>query len=263
MLFSRVQPEMAETGNMSEFIWNDHTIHYEDAGSGPLLMILPGNTASSAHYGDAIAYWSESYRVICPDLLGTGQSSRLASWPVNWWEENAKMAGALLDHLACPACITIGSSGGGIIALLMAILHPEKVQAVVADSTVSVWLPGQLADMVRQRQNATSPTIQFWQMGHGDDWQDVIKADGQLLLAFDRQGGNWTRERLNKIHCPVLLAGSLHDEFLPQIGQEYLKMAASIADCEIYLTNTGGHALIWSKPHIFFGIVETFLKQLH
>ena len=253
---------MAEMRNMSEFIWHDHTIHYEDEGSGPLLMILPGNTASSAHYGDAMAHWSDSYRVICPDLLGTGQSTRLASWPVNWWEENAKMAGALLDHLACPACITIGSSGGGIIAMLMAILHPEKVQAVIADSTVSAWLPGQMANMVHQRQNPTEPTIQFWQMGHGDDWQDVVNADGELLLTFEREGGNWTGERLNKIHCPVLLAGSLHDELLPQIGQEALQMAERIPNCQIYLTNAGGHALIWSAPQVFFGIVGLFLKQI-
>ena len=245
---------------MPEFIWKNHTIHYEDAGSGPVLMLYPGNTASSAHYRDAIEHWSGNYRVICPDLLGTGRSSRLASWPVDWWEENARMANALLDHLAGPACFAVGSSGGGIIALLMSILHSQKVQAVIADSAVSAWLPGQLADTVNQRHNPIEPVRQFWQMGHGDDWESVIEADGKMLLAFASCGGDWAKGRLSEITCPVLLAGSLHDDMLPQIGQESLKMAESISNCQIYLTNAGGHALIWNAPQAFFSAVKLFLE---
>ena len=247
---------------MPEFIWKTNTIHYEDIGSGPLLMLFPGNTASSAHYNEAITHWASNYRVICPDLLGTGQSSRLTTWPVDWWEENARMATALLNHLNCPDYIAAGSSGGGIIALLMAILHPQKMQAVVTDSTVYTWQSGQLADIVNQRHDPDKGTRQFWQYGHGDDWQEVIEADGKMLLAFASQGGDWAQRRLSEITCPVLLTGSLHDELLPQIGESSLQMAADIPNCQIYLTNSGGHALIWTAHNAFCNIVDLFLKSV-
>jgi len=247
---------------MSEFIWKTHLIHYKDAGSGPELILFPGNTASSAHYSDAIAHWANTYRVICPDLLGTGQSSRIASWPVDWWEENARMAAALLDHLDCTECIAVGSSGGGIIALLMSILYPQKVEAVVTDSTVSTWQPSQLADIVNQRHLADKATRQFWQFGHGDDWNEVIEADGKMLLAFASQSGNWAGGRLSEITCPALLTGSLQDQLLPQIGESSLKIAAEIPNSRIYLTNAGNHALIWTASNDFFDIVELFLKSL-
>jgi valacyclovir hydrolase len=191
-------------------------------------------------------------------------TGKKAYMPEFIWKNNTiHYEDALLNHLACPVCIAVGSSGGGIIALLMAILRPQIVDAVVADSAVSAWLPGQLADMVNQRHNPIEPTRQFWQMGHGDDWEAVIESDGKMLLTFASQDGDWTKKRLTQITCPVLLAGSLHDEFLPQIGKNVLQMAANISNCQIYLTNAGGHALIWNTPQAFFDTVELFLKQFH
>ena len=48
-------------------------------------------------------------------------------------------AAALIDHLGEEKAVVVGSSGGGIVALLTAVLFPEKVLAVIADSTVDHW----------------------------------------------------------------------------------------------------------------------------
>ncbi|MFH0883231.1 MAG: alpha/beta fold hydrolase, partial [bacterium] len=84
---------------MPEFTVRDKTMHYLEAGQGPLLLILPGNTSSSAMHAREIEYFSQRYRVVCPDYLGTGKSSRLSDWPLDWWQRNVEDVAALLEYL--------------------------------------------------------------------------------------------------------------------------------------------------------------------
>ena len=86
---------------MPYFTSNHHRLFYREQGSGPLLLILHGNTASSAHHaliGD-LDYFARRYRVVAPDFLGCGQSDRLAMWPLDWWAQGGRDAAALVQHL--------------------------------------------------------------------------------------------------------------------------------------------------------------------
>ncbi|MCB0152504.1 MAG: hypothetical protein KDE01_33210, partial [Caldilineaceae bacterium] len=55
------------------------TLHYREAGAGPLLLVLPGNTASSACHDGELTYFADHFHVVSPDFRGTGQSTRLAA----------------------------------------------------------------------------------------------------------------------------------------------------------------------------------------
>jgi len=111
---------------MPYFKWNDHQIFYRQQGEGPLLLILPGNTASSICHQGEVDYFSDRFFALSLDFLGTGQSDRIPTWPDDWWGQGASQARALVEHLGRQDCIVMGTSGGAAIALRMAIQFPRR-----------------------------------------------------------------------------------------------------------------------------------------
>lgn len=150
---------------MPSFIHNTHRLHYREQGDGPLLLILPGNTASSACHSGELAYFGQHYRTVALDFLGTGQSDREAVWSDDWWEQAAYDAASLVDHLGQESCLAMGTSGVAIVVLLLAILIPERVQAIIADSCVerfpAEWLETLVAERVQQTPEQVAGYIHF------------------------------------------------------------------------------------------------------
>jgi valacyclovir hydrolase len=244
------------------FKHNGQQLFYRCEGSGPLLIVLPGNTASSASHAAEITAFSRSYRVVALDPLGTGQSDRIAVWPDTWWEQNAHAAASLVVHLGYEGCIAMGTSGGGITALLLALVCPSRVRAVIADSCVE-RLPGNvLRAAVAERRQYSPAQVDFWRRAHGDDWQTVVDADSELLLRQADRQLNWFDGRLRAVTCPVLLTASLRDGALPNVTGQLCHMAEQIPNCQLFFTNAGGHPLMWSRPEAFQAIAWTFLHQL-
>ena len=247
---------------MPHFSLDNHRLAYREQGQGPLLVILPGNTASSACHLGELAHWSERFHAVSLDFLGTGRSDRVAVWADDWWQSGAHQVRALLDHLKQRTCIVMGTSGGAIVALWTAILYRDRVRAVVADSCVARFPPEMLDNLNCERARPTPDQIAFWRGAHGDDWEQVIEADTDLIQRFVGRGGDWFGPRLGEIQCPVLLTASMQDSALPQVAQQNGRMAEQIADCRLYLHNEGGHPLMWSRPQDFRYIVDHFLEGL-
>jgi valacyclovir hydrolase len=138
---------------MPSFTWQGHALHYREAGEPrrPLLLILPGSTASSAsHLGD-LRHFGRSHHVAALDYLGTGGSDRLEHWPPDWWESGASQAAALAAHLGAGRFALLGCSGGGVLALLAAADQPDAVSAVIADSCPEYMEPADLRRIVGRR----------------------------------------------------------------------------------------------------------------
>lgn len=247
---------------MPHFVHNSRHLFYREQGNGPLLIILPGNTASSACHEGEIDYFSRHYHVAALDFWGTGKSDRIDVWPDDWWEKAAYDVSALVKHLGEEHAALLGTSGGGIVALLTAILFPDRVQAVVADSCIEKYPAEMLQQLLTRRLERTSRQVAFWQLAHGDDWQQVVEADSaRLLRAAERGDVDWARDRLKNIHCPVLFTGSLSDSMVPDIGQQMCNMAAQISKSRLFLVNDGDHPMMWSCQQDFFHVCDYFLKE--
>jgi pimeloyl-ACP methyl ester carboxylesterase len=247
---------------MPHIRFESHRLYYRDQGQGPLLIILPGNTASSACHQGELAYWSDRFHAVALDFLGTGRSDRVTVWADDWWQSGAHQVRALLDHLGRQTCIAMGTSGGAVAALWTAILYPDRVRAVVADSCVARFPPEMLDTMAHERARRTPDQVAFWQGAHGDDWEQVIQADTDLIRGFVERGGDWFGPRLGEISCPVLLTASMQDADLPQVAQQNCRMAEQIPDCRLYLHNEGGHPLMWSQPEAFRSVSDGFLRTV-
>jgi valacyclovir hydrolase len=246
---------------MPYFTHNGHRLFYREQGTGPLLLILPGNTASSVWLAGELDYFSTRYRAVALDFWGTGQSDRLGSFPLDWWEQGAHDAAALVDYLESQPALVMGTSGGAMVALLMAILHPAQVQAVIADSTVERFPPRWLSREIALGRKPNAGQVSFWQKAHGDDWPQIVEADSDLLLRFEQAGGDAFRGRLSQITCPVLLSASVRDEALPDVEPQVRGMAAQIKGSRLYLAQAGSHPLMWSRSAEFRREADKFLAS--
>lgn len=242
---------------MPEFTYRGHSLYYrEQPGKGPLLVLLPGNTSSSAHLLSELQFFGANYRTVALDFLGTGRSDRVAPWAEDWYPAAAEQVAALTSHLGAYRAHLVGTSGGAVVALWAAILYPQRVNAVVADSCVDVMPPEVLRANVAGRE-AGDPG--FWRAAHGDDWREVVAADSQMLLRLAERGGSFFGGRLAEVTAPVLFTASLADDLLPDPGAAACRMVREMPAARATLFGQGAHPLMWSRPQDFRRIAAEFL----
>ena len=249
---------------MPHFEYQHQRLFYREQGRGDPLLILHGNTASSAlHQGELDTYQSR-YRAVALDALGCGQSARLETWPDEWWRDYAHQAAALINHLNAGPAIVMGTSGGAIAALWVAALYPALCHAVIADSLVQHHLPERLRHEVLVNRAERNPAqIAFWHAAHGEDWAQVVEADNQVLLALAARGGAMLAGcPLEAIRCPVLITVSRADTLLPNVIHEATTLSQMLQSSRLYVHDTGDHPLMWSQPTAFRGVVDVFLHHL-
>ena len=247
---------------MPHFTHNDQRLFYREQGEGRLLLVLPGNTASSACHPAELDYFGQRYRAVSLDFLGTGQSDRIEVWPDDWWEQSARAAMALVDHLGQDQCLVMGTSGGGVVALSTAVLFPERVEAVIADSCVEKFRPDWIRTVISIRNQRTLEQVSFWQHAHGDDWAQVVEADSDLFKRLAERDGDFFNGHLRQICCPVLFIASLQDQALQNVGVQVGSMCQQIPKSRAFLVNEGDHPLMWSKPQLFRSASDAFLASL-
>ncbi|MDA0339608.1 MAG: alpha/beta hydrolase [Proteobacteria bacterium] len=110
-------------------------LFYRDFGdsnsSNTPVLCVPGLTRNSRDFIDLAQRLSADRRVMCPDLRGRGFSDYDPNYknyqPVTYVADMIK----LLDDLGIEKVIWIGTSLGGIMAMVAALRHPERLAGVV------------------------------------------------------------------------------------------------------------------------------------
>jgi valacyclovir hydrolase len=252
---------------MPYFGYQGLDIFYRQQGSGPLLLILHGNTASSINHMNELAFFSGlGYHAVAFDFLGCGQSTPVpAPWPLDWWKVNTGIAQTLIEHLGDEQAILCGCSGGAITALWMAILYPEQVKAVIADSLCATYPPGYFTQEAGGRAARTPDQVAFWTSAHGDGWEPVVEADSDLLIRLDAanpEGVDLFGDQLSQIRCPVLFTVSLIDSLLADPGKQAVQMANQVRGSWMFSIHGGDHPMMWSCPTVFQAISREFLQAV-
>jgi pimeloyl-ACP methyl ester carboxylesterase len=115
--------------------WNkanihSHKIYYAVRGSGPTLVFLHGGGDSGEHsFVRQLDVFSEHHHIVAPDQVGQGRTPDVPG-PLSYtamMEDTAALLSALnLQHVD-----VVGFSDGGILALMLAVRHPELVRRLV------------------------------------------------------------------------------------------------------------------------------------
>jgi pimeloyl-ACP methyl ester carboxylesterase len=104
---------------------------YPGIAERPPLVCLSGLTRNSRDFADFAERYAGRFRVIAPDFRGRGLSDRDPQ-PERY---NPKVYAAdilqLLDELGVDRAVFVGTSLGGIVAMLIAATHPQRVAGTI------------------------------------------------------------------------------------------------------------------------------------
>jgi len=115
---------------------DDVNIHYEVRGDGPLAYVFCHGLGGSGEgfEREEMDWYAEHFRTVSWDNRGLGRSGPAGKYSLPLY---AADLAHLLDHLGIERAVIFGVSWGGVTALKFAIDYPEKVAALVLDSTSS------------------------------------------------------------------------------------------------------------------------------
>ncbi|PRY25429.1 pimeloyl-ACP methyl ester carboxylesterase [Aliiruegeria haliotis] len=118
---------------------------YDDRGSGHPVLCLPGLSRNMADFEPVVDQFADKARIIRLDLRGRGQSDHDPDYHnYNTIREGQDVL-ELLDHLGLANVTILGTSRGGLIAMGLAMGHPDRLQGVIFNDIGPVVEPAGLA----------------------------------------------------------------------------------------------------------------------
>jgi pimeloyl-ACP methyl ester carboxylesterase len=171
--------------------------HYQQAGSGPEVILIHGVTGDLSIWllSQTVQTLSSSHRVTAYDLRGHGYSD---APPTGYTSaDHAADLLALMDSLGVATTALVGHSFGGVVAAHAAVLAPDRVHAVVFSDPYFPSLR-HLEDVSRwgHWQSFRKEAMEAGVMLSDEHWYDigrffdqVMHLDGESLLKFRQAVG--------------------------------------------------------------------------
>ena len=97
----------------------------------PVILCLPGLTRNSKDFAELAGELRKDYRVICPDQRGRGRSDRDTDATHYHPEQYVADMRTLLDTLGISRVVVIGTSLGGLMAIIMMATDGKRIRAAV------------------------------------------------------------------------------------------------------------------------------------
>lgn len=226
-------------------------MYTEVYGQGQPLLMIHGNGGDMSAFANNLPYFSKKYKVILADSRAHGRSvdpSDSLSF-----EMMADDYSALLSAMHISSAYVLGWSDGGIIALELAMRHPEKV-IKLASTGANLW-----ADSIGLR-----PDV--WRDGVRDynAWQKRMPLTGEKekndykVFMLDYEQPDIALNELRKIQCPSLIIGGDND-VIPVAHTR--QIAANIRRGELWIVPNSGHATLVDHSSTFNKRVEAFFRK--
>lgn len=253
---------------MSYFEFDNKKVYYSEFGVGTPLLFLHGNTASSVMFYEIVERYKDNFKVILIDFLGHGKSDRLYEFPADLWFYEAQQVIAFLKEKQYTNVNIIGSSGGALAAINVALEVPQLVSKVIADSFEGERPLKEFTSHVkadRELSKHDDNVRLFYQYMQGDDWEHVVDNDTSAIIRHEKEIGKFFHNELQNFQPDILLTGSKQDEFVSGISLTYYEkiygeMLDKIGHGKMYLFDTGGHPAMLTNPDEFYKISMDFLQ---
>lgn len=250
---------------MAYFEYQSKKVFYQEIGSGKPLIFLHGNTASSRMFTEVIKGYTD-YKVVLIDFLGYGQSERVEKLPIDLWYDEAQQVIAFLEQKQYHEVSLIGSSGGALAAINVALEKPEWIDQVIADSFEGEESRAELTTHIVQNRAASKQmpgAVMFYQAMLGEDWEVVVDQDTEAIDKHARTIGKFFHKPLEDFKPDILMIGSKEDEFMMSPGfysHIYEEMIRKIGHGRYYVFEHGGHPAMLSNAEAFIQLSLEFLK---
>ncbi|WP_353190775.1 2-hydroxy-6-oxo-6-phenylhexa-2,4-dienoate hydrolase [Pandoraea pnomenusa] len=259
-------------------------IHYNDAGSGPAVVMLhgggPGASGWSNYYRNIEPLVAAGFRVILMDCPGFNKSGEIVS-DVQRGLLNARAVKGLLDALEIDVAHLVGNSLGGATALNFALEYPERLDRLVlmgpAGMGHSLVQPNPQEGIRKMFKLYTAPSYENFV-----DMLDVFVYDPSGITEELRRGRwdniaahpahlrnfvesvkqapvtSWdVSSQIHRIKHRTLVTWGRDDRFVPI--DNGLKLLQGLADARLHVFSRCGHWAQWEHANAFNRLVVDFL----
>ncbi|HEY0747312.1 MAG TPA: alpha/beta hydrolase [Steroidobacteraceae bacterium] len=221
-----------------------HTILYATRGIGPTLVLLHGGGDSGEHsFARQLDVFSEHFRIVAPDQVGQGRSPEVvgALTYTGMMDDTV----ALLQKLSLKHVDVVGFSDGGILALMLAVRHPELVRRLVI-SGVNIAPEGLNPDDLEELRATQNPKPKTMDEKLAHLWA-TSPTEAELNVAM-----------LAKIVQPVLVIAGDRDAITLE---HTLKIFHALPDAELCILPGTDHATFSGRSEWLNPIVTAFLGR--
>jgi 3-oxoadipate enol-lactonase len=243
---------------------DDNAIYYEVRGSGPRLLLCNGSGATIAGTELLIDALAKHFEVAVHDQRCLGRSSIPDAQPT--MADYGADALALLDQLGWDTANVFGISFGGMVALELAVTHPQRIDRLALLCTsaggaggssyplhdLATWpLDERIAQSIR---NMDTRFTDEWLATHPFDQRLVdnliersrAPKDDETrrgeLLQLEARAHHDVWERLDRITCPTFVACGATDGQAPPTNSEAIHRRIASSELHVY---DGGHLFVW------------------
>lgn len=106
--------------------------------NGKTVILLHGKNFNGAYWKTTIqALTKEGFRVVVPDQIGFGKSSKPTEYQFNF-QQLAQNTKAVLDELKIDKIYLLGHSMGGMLATRFALMYPEMVEKLILENPIGL-----------------------------------------------------------------------------------------------------------------------------
>lgn len=248
------------------------TLHYLEQGDpqGEPMIMLHGYTDSWNTYALVLPLLSPAYHVFALDQRGHGESSKTAAdFTVESYVADVV---AFMDVQGIAKATVVGHSLGSMVAQLVAIQHPARVERLVLVGSMTVGGNPGVLEFNAAVQTLTDPIdpafVRDFQTSTqinaiSPAFMDKVVAESlkvpahvwrQTMASFVQQE---TTPDLHKISAPTLIMWGDQDPYFPRSDQETLATLIPQATLDIY--DQVSHNPHWEQPQRFVADLEQFL----
>lgn len=256
-------------------------LEYEVKGDGEPVLLIHG-----ALIADALlpltreAVLADKYRLIRYRRRGHGGSDPVSG--ASGMEQQAQDARALLQHLGVKRTHVVGHSGGGVIALELALEFPSLVHsltllepAVMPPASLSLFIQNVAPVLEAHRSGDDRRAVDLWMnaVGCGDGWRSVVtstapggaeQAEKDASTFFDvemQSFPDWVfdNDRASRISQPVLhVQGGDSGPLMEASKQHFFSL---IPDAEEVVLPGVNHAMQMGAPKRVAEPIAEFLSR--
>jgi len=171
-------------------------------GNGKAVLLLHGKNFFGAYWKDTIAALvAQGYRVIVPDQIGFGKSSKPdIHYSFHLLASNTK---TLLDHLGVQEVTVVGHSMGGMLATRFALMYPQLATRLVLENPIGLedyrdLVPYQTVEAAYHGElNATEQGIRAYNKSYYVNWKPEYDAYFATPALRMRLSGEYPRQALS------------------------------------------------------------------
>ena len=230
-------------------------VWYDEQGSGPPVVLIHGGAVDSRFFKDNVPALTDRFRVISVDLWGHGRSpDRDGPFSLASFSDDVA---AVIERVAGGRAHVLGHSIGSVVALDLAMRHPERIDRLIVASGGFDSSEEQIPDI----DAAVAGTVQFLGATYGEVSPDgeehfavVTRKDFELSSREPR----WTEADLARISARTLVLSA--DDDLTQLTHT-VAMYLAIPDSELAIVPGTSHFFLQEKPDAANAIIRSFLAD--